>query len=98
MERDDILAVLKAHESTLRAKGVAHAAVFGSRARGDARPDSDIDVVIDLDPAAPVGLFEYVGIKSFIGELFDKPVDVVDRNGLKKRIRPNVIADAVYAF
>lgn len=98
MERDQILATLKAHEAALKARGVTHAAIFGSRARGDHRPDSDIDVVIDLDPNAPIGVYEYVGITNFISDLFDRPVDVVERKGLKPRIRPAVTSDAVYAF
>jgi hypothetical protein len=82
----------------LRARGVAHAALFGSRARDDARPDSDTDIMIEIDPAARVTLFDYVGLKDFIASLFDGPVDVVNREGLKPYVRPAVTADAIYAF
>ncbi len=98
MERDDILSTLRAHEADLKAQGVAHAAVFGSRARGDARSDSDIDVLIDIDPEARIGLFEYAAIREYIATLFELPVDVVERKGLKPRVRPAVTEDAVYAF
>jgi predicted nucleotidyltransferase len=54
MNSQEITARLKQHEAALRAQGVTHAALFGSRARGDARPDSDTDIMIELDPAAPV--------------------------------------------
>jgi predicted nucleotidyltransferase len=77
---------------------VAHAALFGSRARGDARPDSDTDIMIEIDPEAPVGVYEYVRIKEYIANLFDGPVDVVDREGLKPYVRPSATSDAVYAF
>ncbi|MDO9295140.1 nucleotidyltransferase family protein, partial [Bradyrhizobium sp.] len=51
MTRDEIIEKLKERETDLRAQGVAHAALFGSVARGDDNPDSDIDILVDLDPA-----------------------------------------------
>src|SRR5258708_4596803 len=50
MEKQDILAKLREHEAALKAPGVSHAALFGSRARGDAGPDSDIDILVDIAP------------------------------------------------
>jgi hypothetical protein len=98
MNSEDILARLKENEAALRARGVAHAALFGSRARGDARPGSDIDIMIEIDPAAHIGVFDYAGLKDYIAEFFDAPVDVVSREGLKPYIRPAATADAIYAF
>jgi predicted nucleotidyltransferase len=90
MTRDEIIGKLKAREADLRAQGVAHAALFGSIARGDGSPDSDIDILVDLDPA--------IVVKDFIADMFDRPVDVVSRESLKPRIRPKATADAIYAF
>ncbi len=89
---------LKNNETRLKARGVSHAALFGSRARGDNRPDSDIDILIDLAPDAPIGMWEYAGIKSDIAALFDGPVDVVSSETLKPYLRPLAMADAIYAF
>jgi predicted nucleotidyltransferase len=98
MNKDDILVRLKAHETALKARGVAHAALFGSVARDEQRTDSDIDILIELDPAAGVTMFDYVDIKAYIAGLFQEPVDVVNREGLKSFVRRRATADAIYAF
>jgi uncharacterized protein len=98
MNRQEILDRLRENERALRERGVTHAAVFGSRARGDNRPDSDTDIMIDVDPEAHISVYDYVGLKEYIASLFDGPVDVVSRDGLKPYVRPAATADAVYAF
>lgn len=98
MNGQEILARLRENERALRARGVRHAALFGSRARGDNRPDSDIDIMVEFDPAAHVTVFSYAGLKDYIAGLFDGPVDVVNREGLKPYLRPAATADTIYAF
>ena len=98
MDRQDTIARLRQNEAALRSRGVVHAALFGSRARGDARPDSDTDIMIEIDPAARIGVYEYVGLKEYIASLFDGPVDVVNREGLKPYVHAAVTADAIHAF
>nr|WP_204848441.1 nucleotidyltransferase domain-containing protein [Rhodopila globiformis] len=80
------------------ARGVAHAALFGSRPRGDERPDSDTDIMIEIDPDAHLGVWGYAGVNGYIANLFDGPVDVVNRDGLKPHVRPAAMADATCAF
>ena len=96
--RDQIIATLRAHEAELRHRGVRHAALFGSVARGEARPTSDTDIMIELEPQAPVGLFEYVGITQYLADLFPARVDVANWSSLKPLVRPSAERDAVYAF
>jgi predicted nucleotidyltransferase len=91
MDRREILAKLRENEIGLRARGVSHA-------RGDDRPDSDIDIMIEVDPAARIGVYEYVALKDYIAQLFDGPVDVVSYEGLKPYLRPAATTDAIYAF
>lgn len=98
MNRQEILERLRDNQRALRARGVTHAALFGSRARGDSRPDSDTDIMIEVDPEARISIYDYVGLKDYIASLFDGPVDVVSRDGLKPYVRPAATGDAVYAF
>ena len=97
MNSQHALSILRRAEAEVRARGVRHAALFGSAARGEARPDSDLDIMIDVDPDASIGVHEYVELKDYIAGLFEGPVDVVSRDALKPHIRP-ALADAVYAF
>jgi hypothetical protein len=98
MKRDEIIETLKEREADLRAHGVTHAAVFGSVARDEHNAKSDIDILVDLDPQIVVTMFDYAGVKDYVGGLFEGSVDVVDREALKPRVRSRAAADAVYAF
>jgi predicted nucleotidyltransferase len=98
MNRQDAIAILLAHRDDLRARGVRRAALFGSVARGEARPDSDLDILIELDPEFDLDAFAYAGLKMYIAGLFPGPVDVVNRDALKPRLRRPVGTDAIYAF
>ena len=98
MNGQEIIAKLRENEAELRARGVTHAALFGSRARSEATAYSDTDIMIEIEPNVPVGVYEYVRLKEYIASLFEGPVDVVDREGLKPYVRTAAIADAFYAF
>jgi uncharacterized protein len=98
MNRSEALETLRRSELALRGRGVKHAALFGSVARGENRSGSDIDIMIEIDPEARVTVFDYVSIKEYIAQLFDGPVDVVNREGLKPYVRPAATADMIYAF
>lgn len=92
------LQILKAHQSELQRRGVKHAAIFGSVARGKARADSDVDILIDLDPSRAMGLFEYATLKLYIDTLFGGTADVVHRKTLKPLLRDTIVREAVDAF
>jgi predicted nucleotidyltransferase len=98
MTRDEIISHLKDCEAELRAKGVADAALFGSIARNEQRPDSDIVIMVEIAPDANIGLYQYVGIINYLEDLFPLRVDVANREGLKPYVRPSAERDAIYAF
>lgn len=98
MDKDAVIATLRAHRADLERMGVIHAALFGSVARGEAGPDSDIDIAVDMDYDVVGGLWEYAGLKQQIADLFVGPVDVVNRQKLKPGIKESVDQDLIYAF
>ena len=95
---DNVLDGLRTHESELRRLGVSHAAVFGSLARGEARADSDIDVLVELDRDRPLGIFQYARLKLYINEILNGAGDVVNRTTLKPLLGDSILRDAVHAF
>lgn len=94
----ETLALLQAHQAELQRRGVRHAAVFGSVARGDAHPESDTDILIELDPAHPLGLFAYASLTGYITDVVGAPTDVVNRNTVKDLLRDAIVREAVDAF
>ena len=102
MKRDEIIAMLRAHEPELRAAGVRSLALFGSAARGEQRDDSDIDVVVQLTEEAAGGGFAYFGRLDALGQrlqaILQKPVDVVTEPVRKERFRRSIEKDRVVAF
>ncbi len=73
---------------------VRELAVFGSAARGEMRQDSDIDVLVEFLPQAPVGLLEYAGLMLDLSQLLGRKVDLVSKRALKPLIRDVVIREA----
>ena len=98
MVKNDIIDELKKHEPELRQKGVNHVALFGSYARGQQRPFSDIDILIELNPNDEIDIFSYVALKEQIANFFGCPVDFVHKAALKKEVRGYVEKEMTYAF
>ena len=95
---EKVIAILRAHEPWLRAAGIRTLSLFGSVARGEARPDSDIDIMVEIAPDFPMDVFQYVGVVHAIEDLFPLPVDVSNLTAQKPHVRPSAQRDAVYAF
>ena len=98
MDRDAVLERLRAHEAELKAMGVARLSLFGSVARGEAGPESDVDVAAEFDRARPFGLTQFVALEERLSELLDTRVDLVGEPIRKERFRARVDRDRVHVF
>ena len=98
IDRDDSIEILTRNRSALQSRGVRRAAIFGSVARGEATAASDLDILIEIDPAVRMTIFDYVGVKRAIAALFPCKTDVVDAAALKPGLDRSAERDAVYAF
>jgi len=94
MKRDELIGFLSAHQWELAERfGVRSLALFGSMARGEAGPDSDVDLLVDLRETP--GLAEYMGLKFWLEDRLGRRVDLVMKGALKSWARPVVEAEAI---
>ena len=93
MQRENIIAQVAAHQGELEQFGVRKLALFGSAARGDARPDSDLDFLVDFE--GPATFDRYMGLKLYLEDLLLHKVDLVTEKSLKTALRGNVEADLI---
>lgn len=98
MKRDRIISTLQAHEGELRAVGVVRLSLFGSTARGEERPDSDIDLLAVFDDSRRLSLLDVAGIELQLSDLLGQPVELVEEGTLKPRIQRTIEAETVRAF
>lgn len=93
---DPIVDVLRSHAAELRARGVAHAAVFGSVARREDREGSDVDILVELEP--DVGILAFTELRLDLSELLGRRVDLVTAGGLRPFARVSADRDVVRVF
>ena len=93
-----IVARLEAHTHELRKRGVTSLALFGSRARGDERKDSDLDVLIDYDRTRRFTLYDLVDIKRYLSDIVGLEAHVVTRDGFGSDRLRRLLKHAVDVF
>ena len=100
MRKDDVIARLKATESALRDQGVGALYLFGSHARGDGEPDSDVDVFIDPATDDKFGFLEFMGAYQAIQKAVGEGIEIgySTRDGLSRYVRADVEREAVRIF
>ncbi|WP_414546155.1 nucleotidyltransferase family protein [Nostoc sp. CCY0012] len=94
MQRDQILAILKQHQTVLKKLGVKSLALFGYVARDEATPVSDVDILVEFEP--PVTFDRYMDVKFYLEDQFGTKVDLVTKKSLKPQIRALVEQEAIH--
>jgi predicted nucleotidyltransferase len=98
MNRSDIIEQLRENADAIRGMGATSLYLFGSAARDKARPDSDLDLFIDYDPARRFSLLDLVGIKQFLEEQMSAEIDVTTRDSLHPMLKDDIERSAVRVF
>ena len=98
VDRSTALERLKAHEAELRALGVVALSLFGSVARDEAGPASDVDVAVRLDHARKLDLLDFAAINLRLSDLLGAKVDLISEPARKVRFQAQIDRDRVHAF
>jgi len=98
MDRDSVLATLRAHERELRAAGILSLSLFGSVARGDANDQSDVDLMADFDRAKKLSLLAAVGLENKLSDILGVKADLSQRETLKPEVLQRATREAVLVF
>jgi predicted nucleotidyltransferase len=98
MTSREALRRLNRNREKLRTYSVRHIAVFGSTARDQATVHSDVDLLVEFDPAAKVGLFTFVNLLDFLTDTMGTRIDLATPGALRPEMREEIQAEAVRAF
>jgi uncharacterized protein len=98
MTRREALRRLNRNRDKLRAQAVRHIAVFGSTVRDEATPHSDVDLLVEFEEEAHVGLFAFVRLLDFLADVMGTRIDLATPDALRPEMRDEILREAVRAF
>lgn len=98
MSRDEIIATLRRHEAELNELGVVHLSLFGSTARGEDSPASDIDIAATFNPAARLSGFDVAGVEIRLSEILGRKVDLLEEPARRPSLKRALDRDRINAF
>lgn len=98
MDKAKVIRTLREYEIELRSRGVERLSLFGSLARGEAGPSSDIDLAVRFVSSAKIGLFEFAALSDRVREVLGAPVDLVSEPARADRMQREIDRDRVDVF
>lgn len=98
MDRATIVERIKAKEAAIRKEGATHLYLFGSRARGDNKPTSDLDVYVDYDPGKKFSLLDLAGIKILLEDALGLDVHITTKSSLHPKMKNDIEAQSIRVF
>ena len=98
MTRDEIIATIKENADAIKAEGVTKLAIFGSRVRGDNRPDSDIDVLVEVEPETSFSILNLIGVEHIIEDATGLQAQATMRRSIPPRFAERIADDVVEVF
>jgi predicted nucleotidyltransferase len=94
----EVIRLLRSNRAELEKIGIRHAEIFGSVARGEDLPDSDVDILVDLDPAIVRALFAHSRVQRTFQDLVGRRVDIARRGWTRPELDAELIRDEVHAY
>ena len=96
MDKDQIVATLQASRTLLEEFSVRSISVFGSAVRSEGGPAGDVDILVEFEPDAEIGLFEFVGLKNSLSDLLGVPVDLATPDALHPALKDEILREALH--
>ena len=97
MKRERVLAILGKRQDVMRRFSVKSLYLFGSIARGEGQAGSDVDILVEYEPGARVGMFEFVRLRRELSNIIGSEVDLATPDSLHKELRDDILKEAVHA-
>ena len=98
MTREEIIAAIRGNSEAIKAEGVTKLAIFGSRARGDSRPDSYIDILIEVEPDASFSILNLIGVEHIIEDATGLQTQATMRRSIPSRFAQRIADDILEVF
>ena len=98
MDREALIKSIQKLRPALEAEGVMHVAIFGSRARGDFRLESDIDMLLEIDPERKFSLLDLIGIEHLVSDSTGLSANAILKRGLDSKFSKSISSDVVNVF
>lgn|SRR5579862_3247810 len=98
MTRDEVVAAIRENADAIKAEGVSRLAIYGSRVRGDYRPDSDVDVLVEVEPDASFSLLNLIGVEHIIEDATGLQAQATMKRSLPPRLAQRIADDVLEVF